>query len=87
MMKIKIFKIRLSNLFIEGDQKILDGFLRQNNILKFETAFINEEESYWSVILYYDELKLQHVNESTPEKYSATQGELTDNEIKILESL
>lgn len=86
-MKTKIFKIRLSSLFIEKDQKILDGFLRENNILKFETAFINDEESYWSVILYYDDVKPEHVNESKPEKYSAAQEELTQNEIKILESL
>ena len=52
-MKTKIFKIRLSEEFIYDDQKRLDRFLQENNILKYETAFVKEEENYWSVILYY----------------------------------
>ena len=58
-MKTKIFKIRLSEEFIYDDQKRLDHFLQENNILKYETAFVKEEENYWSVILYYEELTVQ----------------------------
>ena len=71
-MKTKIFKIRLSEEFIYDDQKRLDRFLQENNILKYETAFVKEEENYWSVILYYEELKVQF-NEPKNEKYSAEQ--------------
>lgn len=85
-MKTKIFKIRLSDEFIHADQKNLDQFLAENNILKYETAFVKDEENYWSVILYYEELKV-HFSESKPEKYSAEQDELSQNEIKILDSL
>ena len=86
-MKVQIFKIRLSDEFIYADQKVLDRFLQENNILKYETAFVKDEDSYWSVVLYYEELKLQ-VNESKPKKYSVQNDtELSSDEIKILDSL
>ncbi|SIT02072.1 HRDC domain-containing protein [Kaistella chaponensis] len=85
-MKTKIFKIRLSEEFIYDDQKRLDHFLQENNILKYETAFVKEEENYWSVILYYEELKVQF-NEPKNEKYRAEQEQLNSDEIKILDSL
>lgn len=85
-MKTKIFKIRLSDEFIHVDQKNLDQFLAENNILKYETAFVKDEENYWSVILYYEELKMQ-LNEAKPEKYSAEQEQLSPDEIKIFDCL
>lgn len=85
-MKVKIFKIRLSEEFIYSDQKLLDLFLSENNILKYETAFVKEEESYWSVVLYFEEMKLRF-NESTAEKYAVEQQELNPDEVKILDSL
>lgn len=47
---------------------------------------MKEEENYWSVILYYEELKVQF-NEPKNEKYSAEQEQLNSDEIKILDSL
>ena len=86
-MKTKIFKIRLSEEFIYDDQKRLDRFLQENNILKYETAFVKEEENYWSVILYYEEQKMS-VNDTKTPKYSAENDEdLNPDEIKILDSL
>lgn len=85
-MKTKIFKIRLSEDEIYEDQAALDLFMQQHNIIKYETAFVKAEESYWSVIIHYEELKI-HVNEPAPEKYSAEQEKLTEDEIKILDSL
>ena len=87
MMKVKIFKIRLSEEFIYSDQKLLDRFLEENNILKYETAFVKDDESYWSVVLYFEELKVL-VNENLPEKYNAdADSVLSEDEIKILDSL
>lgn len=87
MMKVKIFKIRLSEEFIYSDQKLLDRFLEENNILKYETAFVKHDESYWSVVLYFEELKVL-VNENQPEKYSAdADWVLSADEVKILDSL
>ena len=85
-MKVKIFKIRLSDEFIYADQMLLDRFLQENNILKYETAFVKEDESYWSVVLYFEELKIQ-VNEAQPEKYNAVEEDLSQDEIKIMDSL
>lgn len=86
-MKVKVLKIRLSDDFIEYDQKVLDRFLGENNVLKFESAFVKDDEGYWSVILYYEELKMT-VNDSKTPKYSAeNDAELNADEIKILDSL
>lgn len=86
-MNVKILKVRLSDQYIYADQCALDRFLQQNNVLKFESAFVKEEEAYWSVILYYEDLKIT-VNESKSQKYSAdTNEELNSDELKILESL
>ncbi len=86
-MKVKIYKIRLSEDYIFADQKMLDHFLEQNTILKFETAFVKDEECYWSVILYYESCVAQ-LNEDKSPKYCAAEDEvLSENEVKILESL
>ena len=85
-MKVKIFKIRIDDQFIQADQKKLDVFLSENNILKYESAFVKNEE-YWSVIIYYEEPKTL-VKESKPEKFSVDDSqELSNDEIKILECL
>lgn len=86
-MKVKVLKVRLSDDFIQHDQKVLDRFLGENNVLKFESAFVKDDEGYWSVILYYEELKMT-VNDSKTPKYSAeNDAELNADEIKILDSL
>lgn len=86
-MKVKILKIRLTDQYIQADQNVLDRFLQQNNVVKFESAFVRDDEAYWSVILYYEEAKMS-VNDSKTEKYCAEKNEeLTTDEIKILESL
>ncbi|MBU4539541.1 MAG: HRDC domain-containing protein [Weeksellaceae bacterium] len=86
-MKVKVLKVRLSDEFITHDQSVLDRFLKENNVLKFESAFVKDEESYWSVILYYEELKMA-VNDARNQKYSVEMGEkLNSDEIKILDSL
>ncbi|MGZ5198012.1 MAG: HRDC domain-containing protein [Kaistella sp.] len=86
-MKVKVLKVRLSDEFIYHDQSILDRFLKENNVVKFESAFVKDEESYWSVILYYEEAKMA-VSDSKTEKYAAeNDSDLNPDEIKILDSL
>ncbi len=88
MMKVKVFKIRLPEEFLFKDQKILDNFLEGNEIIKVETAFVNDE-SYWSVILYFEDLKLvkNTVKEPKVVKYSAESDFLNPDEEKILDAL
>lgn len=85
-MKVKIFKIRISDQFLTADQRQLDSFFGDHNVIKFESAFVQGEE-YWSVILYYEEMRMM-VKESKPEKFSAeAHEELSADEVKILDSL
>ncbi len=84
MMKIKVLKVRVSEDFLPADQENLNLFLRENEVLKYQSAFVNEEEPYWSVILYYEEAKIVH--ESSLEYYSP-ELPLNLDEEKILDSL
>lgn len=88
MMKVKVFKIRLPEEFLYKDQKMLDDFLEGNEIMKVETAFVSEER-YWSVILYFEDLKLTKntVKEPKAVKYSAENDLLNTDEEKILDAL
>lgn len=88
MMKVKVFKIRLPEEFLYRDQKMLDDFLEANDIMKVETAFMSEER-YWSVILYFDELKQvkNTVKEPKMVKYSAENDSLSSDEEEILNAL
>ncbi|WP_228720123.1 HRDC domain-containing protein [Chryseobacterium panacisoli] len=88
MMKVKVFKIRLPEEFLYIDQKMLDDFLEANEIMKVETAFVSDER-YWSVILYFEDLKLTKntVKEPKAIKYSAENDFLNADEEKILDAL
>lgn len=87
-MKMKIFKIRLSREFLHKDQRMLDDFLEVNEIIKVDTAFVNDE-CYWSVILYFEELRTARniVKEPKAVKYSADNETLSPDEVKILNAL
>ena len=88
MMKVIVFKIRLPEEFLHEDQKTLDAFLEFNDIIKVETAFVNEE-NYWSVVLYFDELRIVQNKVKDPKvtKYSAESENLNSDEEKILYAL
>ncbi|KQT17390.1 aldolase [Chryseobacterium sp. Leaf404] len=87
-MHIKVFKVRIADEFLIGDQQKVDHFLVENDVVKFETAFVQDDQS-WSVILYYRKYQTEtnSVRESKAEKYSADDDILTDSEIKIFEAL
>ncbi|CAM3093573.1 HRDC domain-containing protein [Chryseobacterium flavum] len=88
MMKVKVFKVRLPEKFLYRDQKMLDDFLEANEIIKVETAFVSDE-CYWSVILYFEELKPARstVKEPKAVKYSLENDTLNADEEKILDAL
>lgn len=88
MMKVKVFKIRLQQEFLQDDQHLLDGFLESHQIVKVETAFVNDE-NYWSVVLYFDELKMpvSTVKESRQTKYVSENDTLNSDEERILDAL
>lgn len=88
MMKVKVFKIRLPEEHLYKDQQALDSFLESNEIIKVETAFVDDEK-YWSVVLYFEELKITQntVKDSKAARYSAENEVLNPDEVKILEAL
>lgn len=86
-MKTQIFKIRVEEEFLRKDQQKLDDFLGKTSVIRFETAFVQDKNPFWSVILYY-EITESKVRESKTEKYSADHTEiLNSDEHKILEAL
>lgn len=89
-MKIKVLKIRIAEEFLQGDQRMIDDFLQHHDIVKVETAFVQEEQ-FWSVVMYFNEAKsIQNKNsvkDSKPVKYSAEDEILNSDEIKILDAL
>ena len=89
-MQIKILKVRIAEEFLQDDQRMIDGFLEHHDIIKVETAFV-QEDKFWSVVLYFNEAKSSlnknSVNESKSAKYSAEDETLNEDEIKILDAL
>lgn len=89
-MNVKVLKIRIADEFLLQDQKMIDNFLNNHEIIKVETAFVHEE-NFWSVVLYFNEYKTEisknTVKDSKAMKYSADDETLTSDEIEILEAL
>jgi len=87
-MKVKVLKVRIAEEFLHIDQKKIDLFLNEHQILNVETAFVHNE-NYWSVIFYYTEIKnsSNSVKETKTIKYSAEDEILNVDEIKILDAL
>lgn len=87
-MKVKVFKVRLDHEFLHHDQQMLDEFLGKHQIVKVETAFVNND-NYWSVFLYFEVVKMTVTTVKEPKhaKYAAENEELSSDEEKILYAL
>lgn len=56
-MKIKVFTVRLTENELEIDQNSLNDFLETVTFKKSSTQFVgSENDSYWSVLLHYEEI-------------------------------
>lgn len=90
MMNIKVLKVRIADEFLLQDQKMIDDFLNNHEIIKVETAFVHDE-NFWSVVLYFyeykTEVKKNTVKDAKAAKYSADDDTLNSDEIEILEAL
>jgi ribonuclease D len=90
MMNIKVLKVRIADEFLLQDQKMIDDFLNDHEIIKVETAFVHDE-SFWSVVLYFNEYKnsvtKNIVKDPKTAKYSAEDETLNPDEIEILDAL
>ncbi|UOE39175.1 HRDC domain-containing protein [Chryseobacterium oryzae] len=88
-MKIKVLKIRIDDEHLLEDQKIVDSFLKSHEIIKAETAFVQNEQ-FWSVLIYFNNLEdvtKTTIKEPKSLKYSAENEDLNNDEIEILEAL
>lgn len=54
-MQVKLFTIRLDANNLEIDQNSLNDFLETVNFKKSDTHFIESENSYWSVLVHYED--------------------------------
>ena len=86
-MQVKTFQIRLTKEHLHADQNELNAFLDSVTIKKSATHLINGAPDYWSVLLYYTQEKPGSVNKPSEKTPVPTQGELTEEELKIYETL
>lgn len=90
MMNIKVLKVRIADEFLLQDQKMIDDFLNNHEIIKVETAFVHDE-NFWSVVLYFNEyktdVKKNTVKDAKAAKHSADDDTLNSDEVEILEAL
>lgn len=84
-MELHLFKIRLEEKFLVQDQHDLDEFLSQNEVYKVETAFVQTQEPYWSVIIFVNSEMKMMLNETENGMYS--EEVISESEEKILEAL
>jgi superfamily II DNA helicase RecQ len=66
-MKIKVFNIRLSKEYYLKDQEKLNEFLKDVNIKKSSTAFVEGNINFWSIIFHYEELPIKKVEPLIPD--------------------
>ncbi len=87
-MKVKVLKVRIAQEFLHIDQKSIDQFLNEHQILNVETAFVHDG-NFWSVIFYYAEIKnsVASVKDSKFVKYSVGDEVLNEDEMKIVDAL
>ena len=76
-MKIKIFKIRLSEEFLIADQNSINDFLAEYEVLHTNSQFIENNISYWSVLITYQE---KRVKSKITKSDAPAETELSDEE-------
>lgn len=84
MMKIKVFKIRISEEFLASDQSLINDFISQHEIVHTNSKLIEDETNYWSVLVSYQEKKGKAKSTKT---VSVTEEELSEEESIIYNKL
>ena len=84
-MKVKVFTIRLTENELEIDQNCLNDFLEMVTFKKSSTQFVeSEKESFWSVIVHYEDQEKQKEPKITVTK---SENDLTEREQLIYKNL
>lgn len=53
IMRIKVFKVRILEEFLNTDEALINSFLEQHEIVNMNAKFINGNDNYWSIMVYY----------------------------------
>ena len=87
-MKIKTFKIRLSDEHQAHDEYELNLFLETISTKKTSCQLvINDKTNYWSILVFYEQKTIREPRVTQPEKVSfPTDTELTNEEQNIFEA-
>jgi superfamily II DNA helicase RecQ len=87
-MKIKIFKIRLSDDYLIHDEDELNLFLDIISTKKTSCQLVTDDRTnYWSILVFYDQKTVREPNAQKSEKVSFPLNiELTELEQKIYEA-
>lgn len=87
-MKIKTFKIRLSDDHLNHDQDELNQFLETVSTKKTSCQLVtNDNINYWSILVFFDQKTVKEPRVQLPEKVTfPLNTELTDTEQKIIEA-
>lgn len=87
-MKIQLFKIRLSNEFVQQDQDSINSFLESVAVKKTSCQLINDHPNYWSILVFYDKMTIKEPRSDKPERISYPAGvPLTSEEQTVLAKL
>lgn len=90
-MNIKVFKIRISEEYLQKDESALNQFLSEHTVKKTATSFLNEKENFWSVLVFFEEKNSHSVVENHKTKSSKffveNESQLTEDDIKIFKTL
>lgn len=86
-MKVKVFHIRLTKENLQNDQDNLNNFLDNVTVKKTATELINGQPNFWSILVFYDDQKVEK-QQKTSDKISITdENDLTDEEKRIFATL
>lgn len=82
-MKIKHFYIRLSKENIQNDEDTLNCFLENVVVKKTATELITGQPNFWSILVFYDDQKVERQDRSSDKITITDEYELTDEEKNI----
>lgn len=86
-MKIRHFHIQLSKENLQADQDNLNSFLESVTVKKTATELIKGQPNYWSILVFYDDQKVERQEKSSDKITVTSDTELTDEEKRIYETL
>ncbi len=86
-MKVQAFLIRLSNQHLEGDTQSINEFIEFVDVKKVMSEFSIGETEKWSILVFYEDQKVEGTSSISNKISYSKDTELTDLENEIFEAL